>query len=261
MQDDRKKKLLKSRKKAEERSKNKASQILSGPWPQNISQNQQFPGQNVHPFLISPTHAVPSPALALRSKVGEAEPTENIGPFSHFMYSQYGYPVYPFPGIPVLQHFQPDKNRMNDVLIGHNLYPDPLKYSNTSNVVPELQTKKLAMTPQEKIEKLKRRQQAQAMLAIQQQQQQFGDQIICSENTASEENSQRNKGKDAVKSNVGLEENETKLPPLGLNLLVQDDSAQRISTLTDDNSLEKTIYYQFQDVLRKVIFSYPFFSF
>ncbi|ONK78417.1 uncharacterized protein A4U43_C02F18550 [Asparagus officinalis] len=166
------------------------------------------------------------------------------------MYTQYGYPAYPFPGIPVMQHVQADNYGGTDVPIGN--YPDPLNYSNSSNMVPEMQAKALAMTPQEKIEKLRRRQQAQAMLAIQQQQQQFGHQIMGAEDTVSQENFQRNKGQGVVKSDSSMEENENKLPPLGLNILHEHDSSQRINALTDDNSSEKTIYYQLQDSLRKL---------
>lgn len=256
MQDDRKQKLLKSSEKAEERTKIMSSQMFNVPWPQNIGQNQQFPVQNVHPLVWTPSQTIPSLAQAQQSKVGDAGLMEKIGLPGQFIYSQYGYPACPFPGIPVLQHVQADSHTKHDVPIGS--YPDHLKYTNNSNMVPEIQSKPLVMTPQEKIEKLRRRQQERAMLAIQKQQQQFGHPMTSSEDMVCQENYQTKNGQDAVKSDIGVEENEkneNKLPASDVNLLLLQDSSQRISTLNDDDSSEKTIY-RLQDALRKVIYSY-----
>jgi len=65
-----------------------------------------------------------------------------------------------------------------------------------------------------------------------------------------QENYQTTNGQEAVKSDIGVEENENKLPASDINLLPLQDSSQIISTLTDDNS-EKTIY-QLHDALRKL---------
>lgn len=242
--DDRKQKLLKSRKKAEERSKNKASEILYGSWPQNIIHNQPFLCQNVHPFVMSSSQVIPSPSITQPNRVGGAEPVENIVPPAPFTYPQYGYHMYPYPGIPLPQHVQADRSGN----IEHPFGPDPLKYANSSSMALEAQSKPLAMSPEEKIEKLRRRQQAHAMLAIQQQQQQIGHQIFGTENSASHEN----KLQDASNTNICLEEIENKPLPSANNLLFGHEGSQCLSTLSNGNSVERTIYYQLQEALKKL---------
>lgn len=247
--DERKQKLLKSRRKAEERSKNRTSQILNNPWPHNISQNQPFLGQNVHPFVISPSQAVLSPTIGQQSKVsGGGVQMENIGPLGQIMYPHYGYPANPFAGIPILQPAQGDRSGKNETSIGHNSLISP----NTPSMVPEVVSKPLAMTPQEKMEKLRRRQQVQAMLAIQQQQQQFDHQISSAQHVVPHDSFQRKQIQDDSNNDTATKEYENKLPPSAQNLLLQHDDYQRFSALTDDDSLEKTIYYQLQAALREL---------
>ncbi|KAJ6806409.1 uncharacterized protein M6B38_174360 [Iris pallida] len=248
--EDRKEKLLKSRKKAEERSKNKAVQNINGSWPQSIS--QQFQNPVVQPSLVSPLHRFRPPAIRQQSPIGGAESTGHLGCSNQIMFSHYGYPPYPFPGIPVVSHAQAEDKHRKTVAVGRKFYPDSLEHLNISNKIPELHSRQLSMTPQEKIEKLRRRQQVQAMLAIQQQQQQFSHQMTGTAIMASQGNSQKNQTPDAVKNNMGVEENQLKLPSSDMNILMDYDESQNISALIDDNSLEETIYYQLQDALRKV---------
>lgn len=251
-QDDQRKKLLKLCKKAEEGSKNKASQLHSDLWSQNVSQNQTFQGQNVCSFGTNPSQIIPSPQVAQKRQVDDSELVENTGP-SWFMHPQYGCAAYHFPGIPLL-HVQPDTWESNVAPVGHSLYSDSLRCLHPSSVVLEAQSKPLAMTPQEKMEKLRRRQQAQAMLAIQKQQQQFGQQMNGAENTIPPVNFQRNKVQAASNTGIEIKDDKNKLPPLGLNSLLQHDSSVSTFAWTDNCSLEKTIYYQLQYALRKVIF-------
>ncbi|KAJ6853076.1 uncharacterized protein M6B38_250920 [Iris pallida] len=248
--EDRKKKLLKSRKKAEERSKSKALQNLNGSWPQNIS--QQFQNPLVRPSLVSPLHGFQPPAISQQSPTGGAESTGHRVCSNQIMLSHYGYPPHPFPGSPVVPHVDAEEKQRKTVAVGRKFYPDSSEHSNISNKRPELQSRQLSMTPQEKVEKLRRRQQIQAMLAIQQQQQQFSHQMTDTESMASQGNFQKNQTLDAVTNNMGVEENQLKLPPSHMNILMDCDESQNISALIDDNSLEETIYYQLQDALQKV---------
>ncbi|KAJ6804664.1 uncharacterized protein M6B38_184145 [Iris pallida] len=248
--EDRKKKLLKSRKKAEERSKNKALQNLNGPWPQNIS--QKFPNPVVQHSVKSPLYTIRTPAIGQQRPTNDAESTGHLGRSNWFMFSHYRCPPYPIPGIRVVPYVQAEGKYRTTVAVGREFYPDSLEDSNILNKMPELQSRQSSMTPQEKVEKLKRRQQIQAMLAIKQQQQQFSRQMNATKNMTTKGNSQESKSKDVVTSNMGIEENPLKLPSSDMNILMDYDESQKISALIDDSSLEETIYYQLQDALGKM---------
>ncbi|KAK8961783.1 hypothetical protein KSP40_PGU013945 [Platanthera guangdongensis] len=86
------------------------------------------------------------------------------------------------------------------------------------------------MTPQEKIEKLRRRQQMQAMRAIQKQREQYDHQISGSDVT----------------------EHSQKLPSSDASSVAEQDQSQMISSSLDDHLAEEAIYYQLQDAMRKL---------
>lgn len=113
------------------------------------------------------------------------------------------------------------------------------------------------MTPQEKIEKLRRRQQIQAMLAIQQQKQQLGHQVTCIDQSINHNCSQENKGHDSLQTNFESDENVVKFPSQELNLPTEQEGSSKISTWNDESTLEETIFNQLQDVMRKVRVWYP----
>ncbi|BAT89245.1 Protein LNK2-like protein [Vigna angularis] len=109
--------------------------------------------------------------------------------------------------------------------------------------------KPLTMTPQEKIEKLRRRQQMQAMLAIQKQQKEFGHQVLNSnksinKRSAIEMNNQHFDGAD-----LEIEDLRT-LPTL--DLPTEQDDCSTISSAIDDHFVEDTILYMLQDVISKL---------
>ena len=111
--------------------------------------------------------------------------------------------------------------------------------------------KPLTMTPQEKIEKLRRRQQMQAMLAIQKQQQEFSHQVPSSnksmnEKCAIEMHSQLCDGADPE-----IEDLRTTLDPP-----TEQDDSNTISLAIDDLFVEDTILYMLQDVISKVRLSF-----
>ncbi|CAJ1978116.1 unnamed protein product [Sphenostylis stenocarpa] len=109
--------------------------------------------------------------------------------------------------------------------------------------------KPLTMTPQEKIEKLRRRQQMQAMLAIQKQQQEFGHQVpstnkSINKNCAIEMHNQHCDGADPE-----IEDLRTLPSP---DPPTKQDDSKTISSAIDDHFVEDTILYMLQDVISKL---------
>ncbi|KAL8154326.1 hypothetical protein V2J09_012086 [Rumex salicifolius] len=106
------------------------------------------------------------------------------------------------------------------------------------------------MTPQEKIEKLRRRQQIRAMLAIQKQQQQFSHQVpvdyIIPQMSSQE-------GDQVVHLERGDCKGEENIVPTydPSSPLKQDDSSS-ISVEVDDQNVEDTILYQLQNTVTKL---------
>ncbi|WVZ01817.1 hypothetical protein V8G54_022623 [Vigna mungo] len=109
--------------------------------------------------------------------------------------------------------------------------------------------KPLTMTPQEKIEKLRRRQQMQAMLAIQKQQKEFGHQVLntnksINKRCAIEMNNQHFDGADPE-----IEDLRTLST---LDLPTEQDDCSTISSAIDGHFVEDTILYMLQDAISKL---------
>ncbi|XP_078435983.1 agglutinin-like protein [Wolffia australiana] len=103
-------------------------------------------------------------------------------------------------------------------------------------------TKHPLMTPQEKIEKLRRRQQMQAMLAIQQQQQQIEQKSSSTEMSATQVSPRPNQGVFGDDAKM--------IPSSDVALPTEADDLQN-SVLIDD-SLGEKIFYQLQDAISKL---------
>lgn len=104
--------------------------------------------------------------------------------------------------------------------------------SNHLNKSQDTSSKSLMMTPQEKIEKLRRRQQLRAMLAIQKQQQQFSYQ--------------------PAKEGGSVEENLSCIPSLDPNSPLEQGDSNTVCLAVESYSVEDTALYLLQDVISKV---------
>ncbi|KAK1294739.1 hypothetical protein QJS10_CPA16g01066 [Acorus calamus] len=114
----------------------------------------------------------------------------------------------------------------------------------SSKNLPDVSPRPLIMTPQEKIEKLRRRQKMQAILAIQQLQQRFSYKTTCSDQSATQRSSQKNLTSDATVSDVEVEESDK-------NSTREQYVPHNTSTLVDGSSLEEKTSHQIQDALAK----------
>jgi hypothetical protein len=117
--------------------------------------------------------------------------------------------------------------------------------ANPINNLDDCPVKPQRMTPQEKIEKLRRRQQIQAMLAIQKQQQQLVHQKCSQENQI-----QHVEGADLEVEDLST------LASFDPNSPIEQDDSNTISLAVNDYSMEDTILYRLQDIISKVCFTH-----
>lgn len=124
--------------------------------------------------------------------------------------------------------------------------------SNPLNTFPEIPVNPLAMTPQEKIEKLRRRQKMRAMLAIQKQLQQFTHQTSSSEHSISQKYTDADQMQLVEGRNFELSDCPNALPFLDPNSPAAQDDSSTISMAIGNCSLEEAILYRLQDIVAKV---------
>ncbi|KAK7283921.1 hypothetical protein RIF29_13670 [Crotalaria pallida] len=150
-----------------------------------------------------------------------------------------------YPAMSMLPQAQSGDFRQQSLLSEYEMSPgivNPVKKSLDS-------VKPLTMTPQEKIEKLRRRQQMQAMLAIQKQKQQLGHQVPSSSNSVTmncplEMQSHYFDGVDPEVEDLRT------LP--ALDPATEQNDSNTISAAINDNSVEDTILYMLQDIISKL---------
>ena len=222
----------------EEKSEGKSSLEVYSSWP-TISPSGQLENRLAHPM----TQHSPSPVQHMQLLGPELYTYQHVS--NQFMARPvYGNVTNPFPSMPVLSHIQPGKFKHQQLLTSYNVSPPGRNPVNNSTEAP---VKPVTMTPQEKIEKLRRRQQLRAMLAIEKQQQQLSQQIPSTNHSTIQSSPQKQKGVadhevDDLSTFSSLEPNSP---------LEQDDS-NTISTTIDEYSIEETILQRLQDVIAKV---------
>ncbi|CAA6668996.1 unnamed protein product [Spirodela intermedia] len=188
--------------------------------PQKLSGTQQFEGVKMAGSFKSPSQSI------FHGEDGGSGYTGIFPAAGKFFRPSFEYPIHAFPTVPVLSAGPPARKQSQPA--GES----PRAYQASS---------KLAMTPQEKIEKLRRRQQMQAMLAIQQQQQQLEQKSTSTEMSATQISSQQNQSLAAADEAAKLiSSSELSLPTEGEEL--------QNSVLIDD-SLGETIFYQLRDAI------------
>ncbi|XP_057807826.1 protein LNK2 isoform X3 [Salvia miltiorrhiza] len=216
--------------------KNEVRQLhnLSGTWSSSRSTLQQVNGQ------CSPSVINPGPPLVLtqQSSLPRPEPFQQ----KYFSGAPLGTPLYGsmvnhYPMTSVLPQFHPGDE--NHELMSSS-YEVPPSSSNSIKNSDDAAVKPPAMTPREKIEKLRRRQQMRAILAIQKQQLQFGNQVSVSENTGMEG------GKNEVNESLGT------FPSLEPSSPAEQYDSNTISTTFDNCSVEESVLYHLQDTIAKL---------
>ncbi|KAL1212528.1 Protein LNK2 [Cardamine amara subsp. amara] len=164
-------------------------------------------------------------------------------PNQYMATSAFGNLTNPYSTVPVLSAVQcPDvKNQLM-----HPSYNPATSIS--VNMATDASARPSTMTPQEKLEKLRRRQQMQAMLAIQRQQQQFRHQVPRADQAITQNYRQDNPLQLVNKTNLqGL----AAMPSFDPNLSLEEDDSGNFATAVD-NSAEFSVLYRLQDVVAKL---------
>ncbi|CAI9102808.1 OLC1v1001153C2 [Oldenlandia corymbosa var. corymbosa] len=138
---------------------------------------------------------------------------------------------------PVASHYHSGEGTEQPVATSYDVSRGNLNPLNQSSEAP---INNSMMTPQEKIEKLRRRQQMRAMLAIQKQQQQFGNQVSSTQHSVAE--GEHNESED----NLSI------LPSLDPNSPGEQDDSITIPLAHGDCPVQDSILYQLQDIVGKL---------
>uniref|UniRef100_A0A0D9V1B1 Protein LNK2 n=1 Tax=Leersia perrieri TaxID=77586 RepID=A0A0D9V1B1_9ORYZ len=234
------KKPVRSRRRTEERGKSK---ISNSSFSQNHGQHQPADLQSAK----APAQPLQTPQYLLHDN-------KNMGQLqqaNQFMFPGYGYPSYQFPGIPLISNIQAESHQTKPATTNYRTSIDSPKQSSSTEKSQDVPSRPLMMTPQEKIEKLRRRQQMQALIAIQQQQQQFGQDGSGSDTMVPQAYSPKSKNPDSLGSSVVIDDNVSKVfsPEL---IPSSHEVIQKSSGIPDDPFIEEKIYYQLQDALGKL---------
>lgn len=164
-------------------------------------------------------------------------------PNQYMATSSFGNLTNPYSSGPVLLAVQhPDvKNQL--------MHPSYNPATATSvNMATDASARPSTMTPQEKLEKLRRRQQMQAMLAIQRQQQQFSHQVPVADQSITQNCRQDIPLLLVDKTNL---QGQTAIPSFDPNSSLEQNTSGNFNAAVD-NSGEFSVLYRLQDVVAKV---------
>ncbi|RDX85009.1 Protein LNK2 [Mucuna pruriens] len=227
--------LLKTRKKSRVKQEGNAMQDFYGNWSPSTAPAKQFESQLASSVILSS----PSSILGQPKQIQGAETLYQniINPY--VASSVYGNLSNTYPAMPMLSQIQSGDLRHQPALSGYEVSPGIV--NSVDSVNPQ------TMTPQEKIEKLRRRQQMQAMLAIQKQRQQLSHQIPSTSKSSTQ------KCPPEIQSHLsdGTDEDLITLPALDPPI-EQDDSNTMSMVAVDNDFVEDTILYRFQDIISKL---------
>lgn len=233
--------MSKGWKKFEEKDEGKLLQGMYGTW----SPSSKYENQLSHSMLQSS----PSSVLSQQRQLEKSETLQYQQiPGSFATPSAYGNLTNPYPAMPVLAHVQSVEFKNQPWLSGYKASPGKAN----SNKSAAAATKPSTMTPQEKIEKLRRRQQMRAMLAIQKQQLQLSHQVSPRDHSRPpkflDNQMQLVEGADLEVEDI------SPLPSFDPNSPIEQDDSNTSYLAVDNISVEDAILYRLQDVIAKVFF-------
>ncbi|XP_061350014.1 protein LNK2-like isoform X2 [Gastrolobium bilobum] len=235
-----KKNQLKARKKSQGKPKGKVLQDFYVNWSPTTPSGQF--GNQLAPSVMQ---SYPSSILGLQKQLQGPETVYQNITDTQVASSVYGNITNMYPAMSMLPQAQSGVLRQRPLFSGYEVSPGIVSPVNKSagSVRP------LTMTPQEKIEKLRRRQQMRAILAIQKQQQKLSHQVpgtnkSMTQNCALEMQSHHCDGADPE-----IEDLRT-LP--AIDPPTKCDDSNTISMAIDDHFVEDTIPYMLQDIISKI---------
>ncbi|KAK4285390.1 hypothetical protein QN277_002093 [Acacia crassicarpa] len=226
--------------KKKSQGKQEASQNFYGSWSPSANLSKQFENQMTPSVIQSSSPLV----LGKQKHIQRAEALYQNIMNPYLVSPVYGSPANAYPSIPVLPQAQSDL-RHKPLLSGYEVS------SNLVNRVKKSRdsVKPVTMTPQEKIEKLRRRQQMQAMLAIQKQQQQLGNQVPNTNKSISQRYllEMQNCSSDGTDPEV---EDRSTFP--ALDPPIEQDDSSIVCGAIDDCFVGEKILYKLLDIISKL---------
>ncbi|KAF5469817.1 hypothetical protein F2P56_010376 [Juglans regia] len=232
-------KLLKCRRKSG-KNEGKTLSHLYGTLSPSRNPSRKFVSQ-LAPSML---HSAPSSMLGQQRQLPGDESLQYGHIANPFVApSAYGNIMNPYPAMPVHVLIQPEQKHQPLVsgYDGTNGCANPVSKSVNTHVKP------LTMTPQEKIEKLRRRQQIQAMLAIQKQQQQFSHQVPNTNNSITQRCLHESQTQHFEEADLEVEDKSTTMDPN--SPMEQDDSNTVYAAV--DYSVDR-ILSKLQDTISKL---------
>uniref|UniRef100_A0A2P2L5S0 Uncharacterized protein MANES_04G165400 n=1 Tax=Rhizophora mucronata TaxID=61149 RepID=A0A2P2L5S0_RHIMU len=238
----RQKKLLKSRKKLKE---NGIYQHLYGDWSSSGTPSSRFKDQ----YSACIVQSSPSPVLSQQMQIHGPESLQFQQISNPFLAPlPYGGVANSYAPMPMGSHIQYREFKHQPSLSGFEASSNDL---NSENRIAESPVKNQTMTPQEKIEKLRRRQQIQAMLAIQKQQRKFVPQVSCSDQSLCEECPQENQIQNVDGASQEVEELTALHSFYPCSRIEQDDS-NTVILAASDYSVEDKMLFRLQEIIAKL---------
>ncbi|WJX30749.1 hypothetical protein P8452_19252 [Trifolium repens] len=233
----RKKNQLKTQEKSQIKQEEKDLQNFYGNWSSSATLARQFENQLTPSVLQSSTSSI----LDQPKKLQEPETLYQNIINRYAAPSVYGNLTHTYPAMPMLSQIQSGNLRHQPVLSGYETSLSSVNAlkSYAGSINPQ------TMTPQEKIEKLRRRQQMQAMLAIQKQQQVLGHQVPSTGKSVAQKCHPEIQNHLSDGTDPKIEDLIT-FPP------IEQDDSNAISLAIDDDFVEETIMYRLQDVISKL---------
>ncbi|TYJ36346.1 hypothetical protein E1A91_A05G301200v1 [Gossypium mustelinum] len=236
-------KLLKFQKRTEEIGETKLVQDLYDTWTPSGNPVAEYENK----LATSMVKSSPTSVVNQQKQLRESDSLQYQHISNSFVApSTYGNLLNQCPAIPALSNIQSGEFYQQPLLSCYNVSPgkaNQVKRSVKAAATP------LSMTPQEKIEKLRRRQQMQALFAIQKQQQQFTNQVPCINHSIIQKSTQENQF-----PHIGGADIEDHSVPASFDPASprEQDDSNTVSVVIDDCSLEETVLYQLQDIITKL---------
>lgn len=202
-----------------QKSEARQPQTSCGPWFSLGNQGKEFEGQYRQHMKFSSSKA--------RNQQTESSP------YKQFLHPL-ALPLPHSPGYKLRENQHPSVPALPQFHSGEEYQQVP---SGSSDKTPEAPLMSMSMTPQEKVEKLRRRQQMRALLAIRKQQQQFRHQVSCNDYSKSGHESQMQFTR--ADGSLGT-------------LMSLDASSPLEQSDSDKSTLEDTILHQLENVISKL---------
>ncbi|XP_040991792.1 protein LNK2 isoform X2 [Juglans microcarpa x Juglans regia] len=238
-------KKLKCQRKSLEKNEGTTLPHLHGTWSSSRNPPGQFESQ-----MASSMHQSPPSSMLSQQRLfpgPESLQYQHVANL-YVVPSAYGNLTSPYPAMPVLAHIRSAEHKHQPLLSGCDgspCGPNPQSKSVNTPVKP------LTMTPQEKIEKLRRRQQMQALLAIKKQQQQFSQQVPSNNNFITQRCLQESQTQHFEEANLEVEDKST-LPALNPTSPIEQDDSNTVSVAVNNYSVEDMVLYRLQDIISKL---------